>query len=70
MAAIAVALGFAIVGGLLIGFLLKLPIWDNLKDDELYDDDVYWLVREPMVLNLFVTMMVLLSSAHFTRYCR
>lgn len=45
MAAMAVALGIAIVGGALIGCLLKVPFWDNLEDKELYEDEVFWVVR-------------------------
>ena len=45
IAAIAVAVGIALVGGALIGLLLRLPIWDNLQDNELYEDEVFWMVR-------------------------
>lgn len=42
----AVGLGLAITGGTLTGFLLKLPVWDNLVPDEMYEDDVFWEVTD------------------------
>ncbi|CAK8689086.1 unnamed protein product [Clavelina lepadiformis] len=42
IAAMAVALGIAIVSGALTGLLLKAPIWDNLTTEELYEDEVFW----------------------------
>ena len=42
IAALAVALGIAIVSGALTGLLLKAPIWDNLTTEELYEDEVFW----------------------------
>ncbi|XP_076815311.1 ammonium transporter Rh type A-like [Clavelina lepadiformis] len=42
IAALAVALGIAVVSGALTGLLLKAPIWDNLTTEELYEDEVFW----------------------------
>ena len=42
MAAQIVTLLFAIVGGVITGFILKIPIWDNLTDEQLYDDEDFW----------------------------
>lgn len=42
IAALAVALGIALVAGTLTGFLMKWGIWDNLTDTEYYEDDVFW----------------------------
>ena len=42
MAAQVVTLVFAIVGGIITGFILKLPVWDNPTDDQLYDDEDFW----------------------------
>nr|CAB3265567.1 rh type B glycoprotein [Phallusia mammillata] len=46
IAAMTVGLALALAGGTLTGFLLKLPVWDNLTTDELYDDDVFWECQE------------------------
>jgi len=44
MAALAMTLGMAIVSGILTGFLMKLPIFEQLKDDEdMFDDQSSWL---------------------------
>ena len=42
MAAQMLTLGMAIVGGLITGFILKIPIWDNPNDEQLYDDEDFW----------------------------
>nr|XP_009858225.1 rh type C glycoprotein isoform X1 [Ciona intestinalis]XP_009858226.1 rh type C glycoprotein isoform X2 [Ciona intestinalis] len=42
IASLAVVLGIAIIGGTLTGFLLKLPVWDNLSAEELFEDEVFW----------------------------
>jgi len=48
IAAIVVTLGIAILGGALIGLLMKIPIWDNLESKELYEDEVFWIVSLDM----------------------
>ncbi|XP_072498521.1 ammonium transporter Rh type A [Notamacropus eugenii] len=41
-AALGSSLGTAIVGGLLTGLILKIPIWGAPPDQNCYDDSVYW----------------------------
>ncbi|XP_078105927.1 rh family, C glycoprotein a [Sander vitreus] len=41
-----VAIAFGLVGGALVGFILKFPIWGDPADDNCYDDEVYWEVPE------------------------
>ncbi|XP_047211052.1 ammonium transporter Rh type C-like 2 isoform X1 [Girardinichthys multiradiatus] len=41
-----VALCFGIGGGILVGAILRLPIWGDPADDNCFDDDVYWEVPE------------------------
>ncbi|KAK2856111.1 hypothetical protein Q5P01_004846 [Channa striata] len=43
-AALASSLGFALVGGLLTGLIMKLPIWGQPPDQNCYDDSIYWEV--------------------------
>jgi len=45
IAALAAALGIALVSGTITGFFLKLPIWDNLTTEELYEDEIFWEVH-------------------------
>jgi len=40
--ALAITLGIALVSGALTGFILKLKIFDNLSDEELFDDKKLW----------------------------
>ncbi|MEE6491420.1 hypothetical protein FKM82_016212 [Ascaphus truei] len=42
--ALLVALAFALVGGTLVGFLLKIPIFGSPSDAECFEDGVYWEV--------------------------
>ncbi|XP_071959671.1 ammonium transporter Rh type B-B-like isoform X2 [Antedon mediterranea] len=51
MVALIVTLAFAIVGGAITGFILKLPIWDPSQEDELFEDEPYWedIEKEPMM---------------------
>lgn len=46
----AIALGVtiivAIVGGVITGFILKLPIWDQPKTAQLFDDEDYWEIPD------------------------
>ncbi|KAM7015512.1 rh family, C glycoprotein a [Tautogolabrus adspersus] len=41
-----VAIAFGLVGGAIVGLILKLPIWGDPADDNCYDDEVYWEVPE------------------------
>ncbi|MBN3308927.1 RHCG1 protein, partial [Amia calva] len=43
-AGLAVALAFGLVGGTVVGFILKLPIWGDPADENCFDDEVYWEV--------------------------
>ncbi|XP_007665159.1 ammonium transporter Rh type A [Ornithorhynchus anatinus] len=44
--ALGTSLGTAILGGLITGLILKLPIWGQPPDQNCYDDAVYWEVPE------------------------
>nr|UUH57882.1 Rh type C glycoprotein [Molgula manhattensis] len=46
VAAMVTTVAIAIAGGVLTGFILKLPIMDRLLEDELYDDATFWMVEE------------------------
>ncbi|XP_069115396.1 ammonium transporter Rh type A-like isoform X2 [Argopecten irradians] len=46
LAALATTLGIAIVGGLLTGLVMRLPVWDDPEDEYLYDDRDYWEVSD------------------------
>ncbi|XP_018429387.1 PREDICTED: ammonium transporter Rh type A [Nanorana parkeri] len=43
-AALAATFGIAVVGGVITGFILKLPFWGQPPDQSCYDDTVYWEV--------------------------
>lgn len=43
-AALGSSIGSAIVGGLLTGLILKLPVWNQPTDEYCYDDSVSWKV--------------------------
>uniref|UniRef100_A0A8C1H8U9 Rh family, C glycoprotein a n=2 Tax=Cyprinus carpio TaxID=7962 RepID=A0A8C1H8U9_CYPCA len=45
-AGLCVALAFGIVGGAIVGFILRLPVWGDPSDDNCFDDEVYWEVPE------------------------
>lgn len=42
MAAQVLTLVMAVAGGVMTGFILRLSIWDNPTDDQLYDDSDFW----------------------------
>ncbi|XP_059163934.1 ammonium transporter Rh type A-like isoform X2 [Physella acuta] len=46
MLAAVITLGFAIVGGTFTGFILKIPIWDMPKDEDIFNDTDNWEVPE------------------------
>ncbi|XP_049731327.1 ammonium transporter Rh type A [Elephas maximus indicus] len=41
-AALGSSIGTAVVGGLITGLILRLPIWEQPSDWDCYDDSVYW----------------------------
>lgn len=41
-----VSTAIALAGGAVTGLLLKLPVWDNLQAHELFEDAVFWKVRQ------------------------
>ncbi|XP_071778947.1 rh family, C glycoprotein a [Centroberyx gerrardi] len=41
-----VAIAFGVVGGAIVGIILRFPIWGDPADDNCYDDEVYWEVPE------------------------
>ncbi|KAM3930523.1 ammonium transporter Rh type A [Leptodactylus fuscus] len=43
-AALAATFAVAIVGGVITGFILKLPFWGQPPDQNCYDDTIYWEV--------------------------
>ncbi|XP_051776154.1 ammonium transporter Rh type C 1-like isoform X3 [Erpetoichthys calabaricus] len=45
-AGICIALAFGLVGGTIVGFILKLPFWGDAPDENCFEDDVYWEVPE------------------------
>ncbi|XP_019495636.1 PREDICTED: ammonium transporter Rh type C [Hipposideros armiger] len=45
-AGIFVSLAMALVGGIIVGMILKLPIWGQPADENCFDDTVYWEVPE------------------------
>ncbi|CAM9811416.1 unnamed protein product [Lampetra fluviatilis] len=44
MAGTMVSMAMGLVGGTIVGFLLKLPIWDFPEDEECFQDESYWEV--------------------------
>ncbi|KAF7224712.1 ammonium transporter Rh type C-like 2 isoform X1 [Nothobranchius furzeri] len=44
--ALCVALIFGIGGGILVGAVLRLPIWGDPADDNCFDDEAYWEVPD------------------------
>lgn len=43
---LAVTLGFALVGGTIVGFVMKLPIWGAPPDTQCFTDQPYWELPE------------------------
>uniref|UniRef100_A0A8C5KU50 Ammonium transporter Rh type A n=1 Tax=Jaculus jaculus TaxID=51337 RepID=A0A8C5KU50_JACJA len=43
-AALGSSIGTAVVGGLVTGLILRLPVWNQPPDEHCYDDSVYWKV--------------------------
>uniref|UniRef100_A0A4W5JQN5 Rh family C glycoprotein n=1 Tax=Hucho hucho TaxID=62062 RepID=A0A4W5JQN5_9TELE len=51
-AGMCVSIVFGVVGGAIVGSILKLPIWGDPADENCFDDEVYWEVREPATHHL------------------
>ncbi|KAM4592730.1 ammonium transporter Rh type C 2 [Odontesthes bonariensis] len=41
-----VSIAFGLVGGAIVGFILKFPIWGDPADDNCFDDEAYWELPE------------------------
>ncbi|XP_033729955.1 ammonium transporter Rh type B-like isoform X2 [Pecten maximus] len=46
VAALVTTLTIAIVGGLITGLVMRIPIWDDPEDEFLYDDRDYWEISD------------------------
>lgn len=42
MAALGTTLGISIVGGAITGFIMNVPIWEQLEHEEYFEDGKYW----------------------------
>ncbi|XP_038065645.1 ammonium transporter Rh type B-like isoform X2 [Patiria miniata] len=49
LAALGVTLLIAIGGGIITGLILKIPIWNEPEDDELYEDKPFWDIENSEV---------------------
>ncbi|XP_063053429.1 ammonium transporter Rh type C-like 2 isoform X2 [Engraulis encrasicolus] len=45
-AGLCVSIVFGIGGGILVGLILKLPIWGDVADENCFDDEFYWEVPD------------------------
>ncbi|KAL1007311.1 hypothetical protein UPYG_G00084830 [Umbra pygmaea] len=45
-AGMCVAILFGVVGGAIVGAILRLPIWGDPADENCYDDEIYWEVPD------------------------
>uniref|UniRef100_A0A8C5DPM1 Ammonium transporter AmtB-like domain-containing protein n=1 Tax=Gouania willdenowi TaxID=441366 RepID=A0A8C5DPM1_GOUWI len=50
-AGLCVAICFGVGGGILVGFILRLPIWGDPADDNCFNDEPYW--EMPYILRIF-----------------
>jgi len=41
-ASVATSLGFGLIGGTIVGFILKIPIWDQPKGNQIFDEEEFW----------------------------
>ncbi|XP_056606858.1 rh family, C glycoprotein, like 1 [Triplophysa dalaica] len=55
-AGIFVAIAFGLVGGALVGGILKLPIWGDPADANCFDDEVYWELPDDEPDNISVSV--------------
>uniref|UniRef100_A0A8C8HGC9 Ammonium transporter AmtB-like domain-containing protein n=1 Tax=Oncorhynchus tshawytscha TaxID=74940 RepID=A0A8C8HGC9_ONCTS len=44
-AGLCIALCFGVGGGIIVGCILRMPIWGDAPDDNCFDDELYWEVR-------------------------
>ncbi|XP_051896368.1 ammonium transporter Rh type C-like 2 [Pristis pectinata] len=49
-AALCVTLVISLTGGIIVGFILKLPFWGDPSDENCFEDSVYWEVPEEEAL--------------------
>lgn len=53
LAALAVTIGMALVGGAITGLLLRLPVFEQLSEDvEMFDDEAQWVTPDDYALKL------------------
>lgn len=53
IAALAMTIGFALVGGVITGYIMKIPIVEQIEhEEEMFDDDSNWLTPEDYSLKL------------------
>ena len=53
LAALAVTIGLAVVGGALTGLFLRLPIFEQLSEEvEMFDDEAQWVTPDDYALKL------------------
>jgi hypothetical protein len=53
MATVAVTIAIALVGGVITGLLLRLPIIEQIEEeDEMFDDEANWITPEDFSLKL------------------
>ncbi|TNN87808.1 Ammonium transporter Rh type C [Liparis tanakae] len=62
-AGLCVAICFGVGGGILVGCILRLPIWGDPADDNCFDDEPYWQVRDDSFHHKEV-FTVLMSISH------
>uniref|UniRef100_A0A8C6LTT4 Rh family B glycoprotein n=1 Tax=Nothobranchius furzeri TaxID=105023 RepID=A0A8C6LTT4_NOTFU len=67
---LAVTLGIALIGGLIVGFILKLPVFGAPHDTTCYEDSLYWEVSMMilMLMMVFSFNKTFLMCPHFTHY--
>ncbi|MEQ2303373.1 Ammonium transporter Rh type C 2 [Ameca splendens] len=41
-----VSIAFGLIGGVIVGLILKIPIWGDTADDHCFDDEAYWELPE------------------------
>jgi len=42
LAALGTTLGISIVSGAITGFILNIPLWEQLEQEEYFEDGKYW----------------------------
>lgn len=53
LASLSMTLGIALVGGILTGYLMKLPIFEQIEEvEEMFDDEPHWVTPEDYSLKL------------------